>query len=125
MFSFQKLNGNRASYTDDGYNFRGRGLIQITGYEKYSRFMAGYDACWGEPSLSTVGNLDLINEMPVAIWSAMWFWLAYKIYDAERGEGYSDVERVTARVNGGGEGLDRRKMAYKAAGEVISEWCGI
>jgi len=30
-----------------------------------------------------------------------------------------DVERVTARVNGGGEGLDRRQMAYRTAEEVL------
>lgn len=49
----------------------------------------------------------------------MWFWLVYKIYAVESGGGYLDVGRVTARVNGGGEGLDRRKKAYKAAEEVL------
>jgi len=81
--------------------------------------MADHDAYWGDLSPNTVDNPDLINEMPVAIRSTMWFWLAYKIYDAECGAGYWDVERVTARVNGGGEWLDRRKMAYKTAEEVI------
>lgn len=116
---FQKLNGNRAAYPEDGYNFRGRGLIQITGYEKYSRFMAEYNVYWSGPPPNTVDDPDLINEMPVAIRSALWFWLVYKIYAVERGAGYLDVERVTARVNGGGEGIDRRKMAYRTAEEAL------
>ncbi|MNH30913.1 hypothetical protein D3C79_912320 [compost metagenome] len=81
--------------------------------------MADYNFYWSGPSPNTVSDPDLINEMPVAIRSAMWFWLAYKIYAVERGGGYLDVERVTARVNGGGEGLDRRQMACRTAEEVL------
>lgn len=59
---FQRLNGNRSSSTDDGYNFRGRGLIQITEYEKYHGFMRDYGAYWQGIIPGTVVNPDLINE---------------------------------------------------------------
>lgn len=39
---FLNLNGNRLDHIDDGFDFRGRGLIQITGFEKYSKFSEQY-----------------------------------------------------------------------------------
>jgi predicted chitinase len=116
---FQRLNGNRASHPEDGYNFRGRGLIQITGYEKYSNFMIDYKMLWAGTAPDTVNNPDNINEMPTAIQSAVWYWLVYKVYDAERGGGLVDVEKVTKRINGGTMGLDERKEAYKTAERAL------
>lgn len=107
---FQRLNGNRESFPDDGYNFRGRGLIQITGYEKYNGFMQAYSKYWQGAVPNTVEDPDLINEEPNAIRSALWFWLNYRIYDAECGNGFSDVGGVTRRVNGGALGLKRERL---------------
>lgn len=113
---FQRLNGNRASNPEDGYNFRGRGLIQITGYEKYNGFMQNYAKYWDDEVPDTVNNPERINEVLYAIRSAMYFWLQYKVYlAADQGNGYADVKAVTRRVNGGSEGLDRRSAAYKEA----------
>lgn len=116
---FQKLNGNRASHPGDGYNFRGRGLIQITGYEKYHNFMVDYSKYWQGGVPDSVGSPDLINDMPTAIRSAIWFWIAYKVYAVESGKGYSDVKDVTRRVNGGDKGLHERQEAYKVAERVL------
>jgi predicted chitinase len=116
---FQRLNGNRDSHPDDGYSFRGRGLIQITGYEKYHNFMGDYDRYWKGTVPDTVINPDLINEMPTAIRSALWFWLTYKIYNSEHGNGLLDVKKVTKRVNGGEMGIEERKAAYEVAERVL------
>lgn len=117
---FQRLNGNRASNPEDGYNFRGRGLIQITGYEKYNGFMQNYSKYWDDAIPDTVNSPELINEMPYAIRSAMYFWLHYRVYlAADLGNGYADVRAVTRRVNGGSEGLDRRQAAYREAERIF------
>lgn len=50
----------------------------------------------------------------------MWFWLNYRIYDAECGNGFSDVGGVTRRVNGGDVGLEERKAAYELAERVLT-----
>ena len=68
---FQRLNGNRAAYSDDGYNFRGRGLIQITGYEKYNGYMRDYNKYWSELAPDVVRNPELINTPQNAIRSAI------------------------------------------------------
>ncbi len=118
---FQRLNGNRASNPEDGYNFRGRGLIQLTGYEKYSGFMQNYANYWDDAIPDTVNSPELINNTLYAIRSAMYFWLEYNVYlAADNGNGYADVKLVTRRVNGGSEGLDRRQAAYKEAERIFN-----
>jgi len=116
---FQKLNGNRSSNPDDGYNFRGRGLIQITGFEKYNGFMRDYPKYWQGSAPRTVAEPDLINEMPNAIRSAVWFWLYKTPYSNDKGNGLGDVAGVTYKVNGGYTGLAEREAAYKEIQEVL------
>ncbi|MGO2441562.1 MAG: glycoside hydrolase family 19 protein [Serratia proteamaculans] len=116
---YLRLNGNRQSNPDDGYNFRGRGLIQVTGYEKYHGFMEGYGYYWQGNPPDTVSEPERINEMPYAIRSAIWFWLHYEVYSRDHGHGYDDVASVTRRVNGGSMGLVERQTAYKLCEEVF------
>lgn len=116
---YLRLNGNRQSNPDDGYNFRGRGLIQVTGYEKYHGFMEEYNDYWQGNPPDTVSESEVINIMPYAIRSAIWFWLHYEVYSRDQGHGYDDVASVTKRVNGGSMGLAERQTAYKLCEEVF------
>ncbi|HHV7347544.1 TPA: glycoside hydrolase family 19 protein [Enterobacter ludwigii] len=118
---YLRLNGNRQNNPDDGYNFRGRGLIQVTGYEKYIGFMEGYHEYWSDEAPDTVSEPEKINTMPYAIRSALWFWLHYEVYSLDKGNGYSDVVAVTKRVNGGNMGLAERQEAYLLC-EQVFQW---
>jgi predicted chitinase len=115
---FATLNGNRlATHPEDGYNFRGRGLIQITGYEKYSGFMADYNQFWQGTAPDIVNHPDLVNQFPNSIRTAVWFWAKHaKTYlVADRGHGEGDLEDVTTNVNGALMGLAERRIGYHAA----------
>ncbi|MFZ4146835.1 glycoside hydrolase family 19 protein [Enterobacter ludwigii] len=116
---YLRLNGNRQNNPDDGYNFRGRGLIQVTGYEKYNGFMEGYHEYWSDEAPDTVSEPEKINTMPYAIRSALWFWLHYEVYSLDKGNGYSDVVAVTKIVNGGNMGLAERQEAYLLCEQVF------
>lgn len=116
---YLRLNGNRQDHPDDGYNFRGRGLIQITGFEKYNGFSTEYNLYWSSTAPDTINHPENINEMPYAIRSALWFWMKYKPYNADTGGGYDDVENVTRAVNGGSMGLTERKEAYRLCEQVF------
>lgn len=70
-------------------------------------------------SMITAANPDSLNEKLITIRSALWFWLTYKVYDAEQGNGLLDVEKVTRRVNGGRVGLEERKAAYELAESAL------
>jgi predicted chitinase len=110
---FSRLNGNRKSHPEDGSNFRGRGLLQITGYEKYSRFMHDYPKFWAGPVPNCVDDPELIVKFPYSIRSAAWFWLRYNVYEAaDKGATPDDVAKVTLVVNGGSMGLKERRAAF-------------
>ena len=92
-------NGDKAS--GDGYKFRGRGYIQLTGHDNY----AAFGKAIGEDILASP---DLIaTKYPLA--SAAWFWNKNKINAIADGGATSEVvAKVTRKVNGGVIGLDDR-----------------
>jgi putative chitinase len=92
-------NGDEAS--GDGYKFRGRGYIQLTGKDNYTLF-ATYI---GE---DTVANPDLVaSKYPLS--SAAFFFDLNKLWTiCDQGETEDVVTAVTIRVNAGTIGLDDR-----------------
>jgi putative chitinase len=93
--------GNGTESTGDGYKFRGRGYIQLTGKDNYTRFgkFIGED---------TVANPDLVaTKYPLA--SAAFFFDSNKLWSiCDKGSDNATVTAVTKRVNGGTIGLADR-----------------
>jgi putative chitinase len=93
--------GNGPESTGDGYKFRGRGYIQLTGKDNYTRFgkFIGED---------TVANPDLVaTKYPLA--SAAFFFDSNKLWSiCDKGSDNATVTAVTKRVNGGTIGLADR-----------------
>ena len=116
---YSRLNGNRSDHSDDGLNLRGRGLIQITGYEKYYGLFSDYNNYWTDTPPDFVNQPEKVNEMPYAIRSAVWFWLYRTVYRFDLGNGASDVIGVTKRVNGRDMGLTERQEAYELCTQVF------
>ena len=98
--------GNGAESTKEGYKFRGRGYIQLTGKSNYTNFskFIGED---------TVGNPDLVaNKYPLA--SAAFFFDSNKLWSiCDKGSDDATVTAVTKRVNGGTLGLADRISHFK------------
>ena len=92
-------NGDEAS--GDGYKFRGRGFIQLTGKDNYKAFAAYV----GE---DLIANPDLVaTKYPLM--SAAFFFDKNKLWDiCDKGDSKDVVLAVTKRVNGGTIGLDDR-----------------
>ena len=89
-------NGDEAS--GDGWLFRGRGLIQITGRENYTRFGRAVGTKVEE-------NPDLLAQPQMAALSAAWFW---SIKGCNELADAGDFVGITKRINGGTEGIDDR-----------------
>lgn len=96
-------NGNEAS--GDGWKYRGRGLIGLTGRAQYQQY-SDSEWCVG----NAVENPDIIAKFPESIKSAMWFWMKHNLNDcADR----CDIEKCSRIINGGQVGLANRKFLYR------------
>lgn len=100
-------NGNEAS--GDGWKHRGRGAIQLTGKDNYTRFAASVNKTIDE----TIAHLETLDG---AIESACWFW---KTNGLNAIADKDDVVAMTKRINGGTIGLADRKAHYEKAKQVL------
>lgn len=105
--------GNGSEASGDGWKYRGRGYIGLTGREQYQKFNS-YDMCTAD----VMRNPDKVSEYPLNQVSAMWFWERQKlngIADQDDGGkiGETIVERITKKVNGGQIGISDRKYYYR------------
>ena len=102
--------GNRDESSGDGYRFRGRGCIQLTGHANY--FHAG-QAC-GE---DFVMQPDLVATPRYAAMTAGWFWDTHKLNQyADR----QDFLMMTKKINGGTIGLDDRIRHINHALDILN-----
>lgn len=102
--------GNRDEASGDGYRFRGRGCIQLTGHANY--FHAG-QAC-GE---DFVMQPDLVATPRYAAMTAGWFWDTHKLNQyADR----QDFLMMTKKINGGTIGLDDRIKHINHALDILN-----
>ena len=97
--------GNGTEASGDGFKFRGRGLIQLTGKDNYTRFAKSI----GKTLDQTVAFLETAEG---AVASAGWYWDVNKLnVYADKG----DFVGLTKRINGGTIGLADRKHHYDIA----------
>jgi putative chitinase len=91
--------------TGDGFKYRGRGLIQITGRANYS---TAADAL-NEPLIDFP---EILEQPDIAALSAAWFWNSHGLNAlADAGS----FETITRRINGGTNGLADRKVLWASA----------
>lgn len=104
-------NGDEAS--KEGYKFRGRGYIQLTGKDNY----AAFDKTVQDDIL---GNPDLVaTKYPLL--SAAWFWSKNGLNVlADKGATDADVTAITKRVNGGTIGLPDRIKHFKEYHKLLA-----
>jgi putative chitinase len=100
-------NGDEAS--GDGWNYCGRGLIQITGKDNYNLFAQSIDT-----PLEQIP--EFLGTFEGAVQSACWFWENNNLNAlADAG----DILTMTKKINGGTIGLEERTAHYHNALQVL------
>ncbi len=111
VYASRMGNGDEAS--GEGYKFRGRGYIQLTGKDNYKAFsdFIGEDC---------VANPDLVaTKYPLT--SAAFFFHKNKLWDiCDKGHSHDVVTAVTKRVNGGTIGLEDRIKHFNEYNHLLA-----
>jgi putative chitinase len=102
--------GNGDTASGDGYRFRGRGVVQLTGRDNYTAFGKTI-------GLSPEQVIDYVQTKKGALESACWYWNSRKINMA-CDEG--DIVKMTKLVNGGSIGLEDRRKHYEQALSILN-----
>ena len=91
--------GNGPEESGDGWKFCGRGLIQLTGKDNYTRYAQSTEQSLDEAS-------EHLTTFEGCVQSAAWFWEANNLNQyADSG----DILTMTKRINGGTLGLEDRQ----------------
>ncbi|MBF0464705.1 MAG: glycoside hydrolase family 19 protein [Nitrospirae bacterium] len=101
--------GNGPETSGDGYRYRGRGLIQLTGKDNYKK-------CGDALELDLVKNPELLKEPVSACRSAAWFWKKHGLNELADIDHFTEI---TIKINGGENGLVERKNFWAKAKEVL------
>ena len=110
--------GNGSEGSGDGYRYRGRGYLMLTGKTNYEAFNKS-DCCTED----VVRFPDKVASYYLNMVSALWFWDRNKLNDiADKDDGTNGeeiVRQITKKVNGGTNGLSDRRAYYRKFMEVI------
>lgn len=106
---YANRNGNGPESSGDGWRYRGRGLIQITG-------KANYRDCGEQLKEDLLKHPEILETPNGAARSAAWYWWSRKLNrSAEAG----DIKTNTRAINGGLNGYDDRVMLYNKATKLF------
>lgn len=99
--------GNGNPSTGDGWKYRGRGYIQLTGKQNYI-------ACGDVLGLDLVNSPDTLERPLYAALAAGWYWARHGLSRYA-----NDPAALTKAINGGYNGLAERKSMYDEALRVL------
>lgn len=93
----------------DGFKFRGRGWIQLTGRKNYKLASTEF-------GIDLIANPDLAAQYPLVAMIPGWYWFRNNLnYFAD----LNDLQTITHKINGGYNGLEDRKAWYLKVSSVI------
>lgn len=108
--------GNTAARDGDGYLYRGRGPIQITGKSNYRQYR---DWCrgLGQASPDFVAQPEMVLVDPWEGIVPIWYWETRGLWRLADG---NNLDGITQRINGGSNGIEDRRSRYTRAALVLA-----
>ena len=91
--------GNGDESSGEGWKYRGRGFIQLTGKNNYTELSE-------DTGIDYVNNPDLLLNEADAMIAALWFWNKRNL---NKYADQNNIKEVTRRINGGYNGLAHRQ----------------
>ena len=107
VYSNRMGNGDEAS--GEGWKFRGRGLIQLTGKENYKKAS-------DEIGIDFVSNPDLVQGPVYASLTAGWYWDSRELNNPADAD---NIYKITKLINGGTIGIESRELYLERAKQTL------
>lgn len=118
---YAERNGNGEVASGDGWTYRGRGLIQVTGRANYAAIAKQYRNLYAGASIDFETTPQLMSEFPYSVRSAVCFWVGHRLHKlADHGHAPADVDRITAVVNLRTDSYENRRNNFTVANHVFS-----
>ncbi|WP_462253635.1 glycoside hydrolase family 19 protein [Ekhidna sp.] len=96
----------------DGYKYRGRGIIQLTGRENYRSFNKFYKSKYDSKADLLSKPEQIATNMDIAVISALWYF-ENRVMKSIEFDKNTDIAKVTVLINGGTKGIDHREELFK------------
>jgi len=107
--------GNGPTESGDGYAFRGRGIMQITGRSNYT--IASNDIYGSDFLIQHPWIVGSDQKPEVAVEVACWFWNRNRL---NRLADDDDIDGITYRINGGWNGKEERTAYYQRNKNILA-----
>jgi len=119
IYGGRKDLGNGPVSSGDGWNFRGRGLIQVTGRDNYQRVTDQYKKLFTD-KIDFMTDPAKMSEFPYDVRSAIAYWVMNGLpARADKGATDKVVDSITDVVNSNTDTRPERKANFKAAYDVF------
>ncbi|PJE86287.1 lytic enzyme [Yersinia mollaretii] len=116
-YVYENRMGNGLESSGEGYKYRGRGMIQLTGKDGYSYFTETHNKQNPDDIKDFVKNPNLIiSDIEYGVESAFSFWVSKKLSNSAKS---LDVKSVTQKVNGGQNGYTDRRDRYNNVATLL------
>lgn len=115
MIAYADRMGNGPVDSGDGWRFRGRGPIQLSGRDNYR-------VCGGAIGIDLLHDPDKVIEPVIGAMTAGWFWSlgnpTGKSLNAFADLG--EIDRISKAINGGTHGLEHRRSLFEQILRVLA-----
>ncbi|WP_108869613.1 glycoside hydrolase family 19 protein [Aquimarina aquimarini] len=98
----------------DGYNYIGRGLIQLTGKYNYENINREFKKAFPNQG-DLIDNPELLEKPKYAVMSAMSYWINNKLGNIANSGGIEKVDEITKIINRHTSSKSKRREAYEMA----------
>jgi putative chitinase len=118
---YANRNGNGGSASGDGWKYRGRGLIQVTGRANYRAAAVQYSKLYGN-AVDFEADPDKMAIFPYTVRSAVCFWIEHGLQNlAEAGKTDEHVDGITKVINKDTDSYANRRANFKTALDALSD----
>ena len=111
--------GNGNELSGDGYEYRGRGIFQLTFKGNYQAFQDYWNDEY-DTDIDVITNPDIVASVDsISVLSAMWYYKE-RVLDKITIDSTTTVSKVTKRINPPKKGLTNRKEIYNKAKDSLT-----